>query len=100
MDEINNDVIFKIISYRVSKITKGVKNCQNSINSTDLVINPESTDYINKCIDHVAYIQPFLDIFKVELDKFQSKECDFNHIRESMLTNFPSDQINPILERL
>lgn len=97
---INNNVIFKIINYRITMINQNVNKCQSDINSIDIIAEPGKAQYVNECTAYIASMQPSIKPLQDELTRFKNELCDLNQIRTSILTLFPYDKINPILARL
>lgn len=91
----SEEVLYKILSYRVIKIAEDTEVKQAWVNATQ---GQEAQWYLD-WNNHLESQRSSVAVFKLCLQEYQAGRSDINSLKTAMQTNFPADAINPILER-
>ncbi len=92
----SDEVVFKILSYRLLKIIEDSDKQQTIVNDTLLQEEQWYTDWNI----YLESRRGSISAFKLSLQAFQEGLLDINLLKDAMRTNFQNDVINPILERI
>ncbi|MFC1567628.1 ATP-dependent endonuclease [Pseudomonadota bacterium] len=93
---ISDDVIFKILNYRLFSFAKDLDVHRARVDET----SGQTAEWHADWDTYISSNRARVLAFKPKLDAFRDGASDFNQIRADMLTDLPGDKINPILARL
>lgn len=93
---ISDDVIFKILEYRLNTLLNDLDAQRAWVDTTPGQPEEWHTGWETYIASRLAAIS----VFNPKLKDFRDGVIDFNQIRAARLTHFPSDKINSILAKL